>query len=92
MRLSALMATVVAWRSGPLPCQPPPIHTVPPFVAPVASIKVPVSRLMSSPSTATRPAWARALLARNTVLVLNSTAPFTGAWAGLSEGVGTPSA
>ena len=95
MVLSALMVTVVAWRMVPPPCQSPPISTVPPLVAPLASTKVAVSRVMSSPSTSTRPAWPRGLLTRKTVLVLSSTAPLTGLWAGfagLFAGAGTPSA
>ena len=63
MTLSALMVTRVAWRIVPLPCQSPPINTMPPPLAPRASMWVPLASVMSSPSSRTRPATPSGLLA-----------------------------
>jgi hypothetical protein len=72
MWLSALKFTLVAWCMGPLPCQPPPTQTVPPPVAPLASIRVPLSKISSSLSNSTRPPRLRLLLVRSTALLMIS--------------------
>ena len=65
----AAIVTLVAWRISPLPCQSPPTSTVPPPVAPPASIRLPAASVMSSPSSTILPPRLTRLLASSLPLL-----------------------
>ena len=76
------MATCVAWRMSPLPCQSPPTNTVPPPVAPLASILLVLDSTILSPISTILPPLLVRLVALSWPLFL-TTAPcrLANAWA-----------